>query len=92
MKSPNISAQIKSDILSFSYVESLYHDTIANNKYAKHYENEMDYNKDNIVFVIAYQRKSLRLLNLGLTNESVAHLLDQRGDQKKELLKIKPEL
>ena len=39
LKSPNISSAIKADILSFAYVESLYHDTIANSKYAKHYEN-----------------------------------------------------
>lgn len=43
----------------------------------------MDNNKDNIVLLIAYQRKALRLLNLGLTNESVVHLLDQRPEQKK---------
>ncbi len=52
----------------------------------------MDSNKDNIVLLIAYQKKALRLLNLGLTNESVSHLLDQRPEQKKDLLKIKPEL
>lgn len=49
-------------------MESLYHDVIANSKYAKYYENEMDSNKDNIVLLIAYQRKALRLLNLGLKN------------------------
>jgi hypothetical protein len=43
----------------------------------------MDTNKDNIVLLIAYQRKAYRLLNLGLTNESVSHLLDQRPEQKK---------
>lgn len=52
----------------------------------------MDSNKDNIVLLIAYQKKALRLLGLGLTNESVSHLLDQRPEQKKDLLKIKPEL
>lgn len=52
----------------------------------------MDTNKDNIVLLIAYQKKALRLLNLGLSNESVSHLLDQRPEQKKDLLKIKPEL
>lgn len=78
--------------MSFAYVESLYHDVIANTKYAKYYENQMDSNKDNIVLLIAYQRKALRLLNLGLTNESVSHLLDQRPEQKKDLQKIKPEL
>lgn len=39
MKSSNISNNIKSELLSFAYVESLYHDVIANSKYAKHYEN-----------------------------------------------------
>ncbi len=92
MKSSNISNNIKSELLSFAYVESLYHDVIANSKYAKYYENEMDVSKDNIVLLIAYQKKALRLLNLGLTNESVVHLLDQRPEQKKDLLKIKPEL
>lgn len=38
----------------------------------------MDTNKDNIVLLIAYQRKALRLLNLGLNNENVVHLLNQR--------------
>lgn len=52
----------------------------------------MDTNKDNIVLLIAYQKKALRLLNLGLTNENVVHLLDQRPEQKKDLQKIKPEL
>ena len=52
----------------------------------------MDTNKDNIVLLIAYQKKALRLLNLGLSNENVNHLLDQRPDQKKDLQKIKPEL
>lgn len=37
MKSSNISNNIKTELLSFSYVESLYHDVIANAKYAKHY-------------------------------------------------------
>lgn len=78
MKSSNISNNIKQQLLSFAYVESLYHDVIANSKYAKYYENEMDTNKDNIVLLIAYQKKALRLLNLGLTNENVVHLLDQR--------------
>lgn len=52
----------------------------------------MDTNKDNIGLLIAYQKKALRLLTLGLTNENVLHLLNQRPDQKKELQLIKPEL
>ena len=50
----------------------------------------MDNNKDHIVLLIAYQRKALRLLNLGLSNENVVHLLNQRPEQKKDLLNIKP--
>lgn len=92
MKSSNINNSIKAEILSFSYVESLYHDVIANSKFAKYYENEMDTNKDNIAMLIAYQRKALRLLELGLSNENVVHLLDQRPDQKKDLQRIRPEL
>jgi len=78
MKSSSISNSIKSELLSFAYVESLYHDVIGNSKYAKYYENEMDNNKDNIVLLIAYQKKALRLLDLGLNNENVVHLMDQR--------------
>lgn len=52
----------------------------------------MDTNKDNIALLIAYQKKALRLLNLGLANENVIHLLNQRPDQKKYLGRIKPEL
>jgi hypothetical protein len=52
----------------------------------------MDTKKEHIVLLIAYQKKGLRLLNIGLNNEHVAHLLDQRPEQKKELLKIKPQL
>lgn len=50
----------------------------------------MDHNKEHIVNLIGYQRKALRLLNLGIQNENVVHLLNQRPDQKKELLNIKP--
>lgn len=92
MKSSNISNAIKSELLSFAYVESLYHDVIANSKFAKFYENEMDSDKDNIIYLIGYQRKALRLLNLGLSNESVVHLLNQRPEQKKELINIKAPL
>lgn len=33
-----------------------------NTKYAKFYREEMDKNKDNIIYLIAYQRKALRFL------------------------------
>lgn len=68
MKSSNISAAVKSEILSFAYVESLYHDLMFNTRLAKHYEEEMDKSKDNIIYLIAYQRKAARLLDIGLKN------------------------
>jgi hypothetical protein len=43
----------------------------------------MDNNKDNIIYLIAYERKALRFLDLGLKNPAVAHLLDSRPDQRK---------
>ena len=52
----------------------------------------MDNNKDNIIYLIAYQRKSLRLLELGLNNQVVAPLLNNRPEQKKDLLMIKPQI
>lgn len=52
----------------------------------------MDNSKDNIVFLIAYQRKALRLLELGLNNQAVIPLLNSRPEEKKELLNIKPQL
>ena len=52
----------------------------------------MEVSKDNIVLLIAYQRKAFRLLELGLNNKDVNHLLDQRPEQKKDLANIKPQL
>ena len=52
----------------------------------------MDNNKDNIIYLVAYQRKALRLLDLGLNNNVVLPLLNNRPDQKKELLNIKPHI
>ena len=54
-----------------------------NTKYAKYYREEMDNNKDNIVYLVAYERKALRFLELGLKNQSVTHLLDSRPEQRK---------
>jgi hypothetical protein len=51
-----------------------------NTRLAKYYEEEMDNNKDNIIYLIAYQKKAVRLLDLGLKNESVAHLLNSRPE------------
>lgn len=85
MKSSSIPAQLKAELLSFAYVEALYHDAMFNTKYAKYYRQEMDNNKDNIVYLIAYERKAMRFLELGLKNSAVTHLLDSRPDQRKQL-------
>ncbi len=92
MKSSNIKATIKTEILSLAYVESLYHDLMFNSRLAKHYEEEMDNDKDNIIYLIAYQRKALRLLDLGLVNQAVIPLLNSRPEQKKELTNIRPQI
>ena len=52
----------------------------------------MDNDKSNIIYLIAYQRKALRLLDIGLSNQAVTPLLNNRPEAKKELLQIKPEL
>ena len=54
-----------------------------NSKLGKYYEEEMDNDKDNIIYLIAYQRKALRLLELGLNNNAVTPLLNNRPEQKK---------
>ena len=69
--------------MSYAYVESLYHDLMFNSKLGKYYEEEMDNDKDNIIYLIAYQRKALRLLELGLNNNAVTPLLNNRPEQKK---------
>ena len=78
MTSSTINAKLKSELLSFAYVEALNHDAMTNTKYAKYYQHQMDNDKDNIINLIAYQRKAVRFLELGLKNESVKHLLDSR--------------
>lgn len=92
MKSSYIKPAVKNEILSLSYVESLYHDLMYNTRLAKYYEEEMDNSKDNIIYLIAYQRKALRLLDIGLTNQAVIPLLNSRPVEKKELMNIKPQL
>jgi len=52
----------------------------------------MDNDKSNIIYLIAYERKALRLLDIGLNNSVVAPLINNRPDQKKELLNIKPQV
>jgi hypothetical protein len=63
-----------------------------NTRLAKYYEEEMDNSKDNIIYLIAYQRKALRLLELGLNSQAVLPLLNARPQQKAELTNIKPQL
>lgn len=75
-----------------AYVESLYHDLMFNSRLAKYYEEEMDNDKENIIYLIAYQRKALRLLEIGLANQSVLPLLNSRPEEKKDLLNIKPQI
>jgi hypothetical protein len=38
MTSSTINAKLKSELLSFAYVEALYHDAMTNTKYAKYYQ------------------------------------------------------
>jgi hypothetical protein len=78
MKSSNIKATIKTEILSLAYVESLYHDLMFNSRLAKYYEEEMDNDKENIIYLLAYQRKAVRLLDLGLNNQNVVPLINSR--------------
>lgn len=73
-------------------MESLYHDLMFNSRLAKYYEEEMDNDKENIIYLIAYQRKALRLLEIGLANQSVLPLLNSRPEEKKDLLNIKPQI
>jgi hypothetical protein len=54
-----------------------------NTKMAKFYQEEMDNDKSNIIYLIAYERKALRLLDIGLNNSAVAPLLNNRAEQKK---------
>jgi tryptophan 2,3-dioxygenase len=48
----------------------------------------MDASKDNIAFVIGFQKKALRVLGTGLTNQNAAMLFNHRSDQKKTLEKL----
>ena len=45
-----------------------------------------------IVLVIAYERKALRLLDLGLKNQSVEMLFNMNPKQKAELVRVQDEL
>jgi hypothetical protein len=49
-----ISDKTKTELLSLSYLESLYFDTVANTKYAKHYNNLLENDHSHIATVIAY--------------------------------------
>jgi hypothetical protein len=52
----------------------------------------MDNDKENIIYLLAYQRKALRLLDIGLNNQTVVPLINSRPEEKKELLNIKPQI
>lgn len=92
MTPSGISDKTKTEILAFSYFSSLYLDVMTNTRYAKHYGNEMEKDASLIVLVLAYERKALRLLELGLKNPSVEMLFNQNPKQKAELLKVQTEL
>jgi hypothetical protein len=87
-----ISDKTKSEMLAFTYFSSLYLDVMMNTRYAKYYGNEMENDHSMITLVIAYERKALRLLELGLKNQSVETLLNQNIKQKNELIKVQDEL
>jgi hypothetical protein len=52
----------------------------------------MDTKKDSIMLVIGFQKKALRLLELGLQDEKVGILLDERPEQRKWLINTRPVL
>jgi len=92
MTPSGISDKTKTEILAFTYFSSLYLDVMTNTRYAKHYGNEMEKDSSNIVLVLAYERKALRLLEIGLNNQSVQMLFNQNPKQKAELIKVRDEL
>jgi hypothetical protein len=55
---------------------------MTNTRYAKYYVNEVERDHSMMAVVIAYERKALRLLELGLKNQSVEALINQHAKQK----------
>lgn len=91
-KPSGISDKTKTDLLSLSYIESLYFDAVANTKYAKYYNNLMETDHNNISIVIAYEKKAQRLMDIGLKNQSVEQLFNVNKQQKKELVQMQSEI
>lgn len=87
-----ISDKTKQEILALTYIESLYFDVMSNARYAKYYATMLDRDPSIIALVIAYEQKALRLLDIGLKNQSVEQLLNQNAKQKMELIKIQNEI
>ena len=92
MNPSGISDKAKTEILALTYIESLYFDVMTNARYAKHYGTMIDRDSSLIGLVIAYEKKALRLLEIGLKNQSVETLLNQNMKQKMELVQIQNEL
>lgn len=82
MSPSGISDKTKTEILAYTYFSSLYLDVMTNTRYAKHYANEMEKDPSMIVITIAYERKAMRLLEIGLKNPSVEMLFNQNPKQK----------
>jgi transposase-like protein len=79
-------------LLSLSYIESLFFDTVANTKYAKYYNNLLENDHSHIATVIAYERKAQRLMDIGMKNQSVEQLFNMNKQQKKDLIQMQSEL
>lgn len=71
MNPSGISDRVKTQLLSVSYIESLFFDVLANTKYAKYYNYLLEKDSSKISLVIAYEKKAQRLLDIGLKNQSV---------------------
>lgn len=59
---------------------------MSNARYAKHYAMMLDRDASMVGLVIAYEKKAMRLLEIGLKNQSVEQLLNQNMKQKMELV------
>ena len=92
MNPSGISDKTKTELLSISYIESLFFDVQSNVKYAKYYSILMEKDATKIPIVIAYERKAQRLLNIGLKNQSVEMLFNENKTQKIELVRSQEEL
>jgi hypothetical protein len=71
-----------------TYIESLYFSVQTNTKFAKYYANLMEKDYSKISIVIAYERRALRLLDIGLKNQGVEQLFAQNKQQKNDLTHI----